>query len=105
MIGVRHPMFRTLAAALIAAAIALGWTIWGEMHATRLMGDVGPGKGHYVVTLNFPPEGFHTTRLQAIGRVVEVKGPSVYLMDVDNSAMRAFATAYWVREVQPWQGR
>jgi len=102
-----HPLMRPLAATAALFVIWAAWTVWGERHAARLMDglSVGPGKAHYLVTLDFPPEGFHVTRLQAIGRVIEVKGPTVYLMDVDPTVMRDFATAYWVREVRTWPGR
>ena len=108
MIELRHPLLRPIIATTILATMALGWTAWGSRHANRVMGgdlDTANGKGHFVVTLDFPPESFHTTRLQAIGRVIEVRGSSAYLMDVDYAAMRAFATAYWVCEVRAWQGR
>ena len=107
MRALAHPIMRPFAATAALFVIWAGWTVWGERHAARLMEglSVGSGKTHFMVILDFPPEGFHVTRLQMIGRVIEVKGATVYLMDVDPAAMRDFATAYWVREVRTWPGR
>jgi hypothetical protein len=103
----KHPMFRTLAATLVLGILAASWTVWGRSHSAALVraADVGTAKGHYVLTLAFTPEGFHVTRLQAIGRVIEVRGPEIFMMDVDPAALRAAATAYWIREVRQWPGR
>jgi hypothetical protein len=100
-------MLRPLVATLALGAVALGWMAWGDRHASRLMGDLAPtaARGHFAVTLDFAPESFHVTRLQAIGRVVEVKDRTIYMMDVRTAAMREFAEFYWVREVAAWPGR
>jgi len=103
----RHPLLQT-AAATLAVIVTIGaWTAWGRMHAAGLLSAAGVGaaKGHYVLTLTFAPEGFHVTRLQAIGRLIEVRGTDVFLMDVDPVALRDAATAYWIKEVRPWPGR
>ena len=107
MIDRRHPLFRTFAATIAVVAIAAGWTLWGRSHAESLTraGGIGTAKGHYIVTLAFAPEGFHVTRLQAIGRLIEVRGTEIFLMDVDPTALRDAATAYWVRGVREWPGR
>jgi hypothetical protein len=107
MMRTRHPLFRTFAATVAIAAIASAWTIWGNRHAAALLqaAGIGEGKNHYILTLAFAPEGFHVTRLQAIGRLIEVRGPEVFLMDVDPAALRTATTAYWVRGVRPWPGR
>ena len=99
----RKPAFATLA----FCVLALGWIGAGRMHASRVLAPVEPmgARAHVIVTLDFPPEGFHTTRLQAIGRVVEVRGRDVLMMDVDAAALRGFATHYWVDKVAPWPGR
>ncbi len=107
MIAPSHPLVRPALATLVIAVFALCWTAWGAWHATTVMAGIepGPGKANFAVTLDFAPEGFHVTRLQGIGRVIEVHGPTVLMMDVDKASMRAFATAYWVREVRTWAGR
>jgi hypothetical protein len=107
MIDRRHPLFRTVAATAAVAAVAVMWTAWGRSHSDALAdaAGVGSAKGHYVVTLAFAPEGFHVTRLQAIGRLIEVQGRDIYMMDVNPAALRDVATAYWVRGVRQWPGR
>ncbi len=100
-------MLRPLGATLALCAVVLGWMAWGEMHARSLMDGLTlrAGRNHFAVTLDFAPEGFHVTRLQAIGRVIEVRERTVYMMDVDTAAMRDIAENFWVREVATWQGR
>jgi len=107
MIDRRHPLFRTFAATIAVFAIAIGWTLWERSHADSLArtGEVGVDKGHYIVTLAFAPEGFHVTRLQAIGRLIEVRDTEIFLMDVDPTALREALAAYWVRGVRQWPGR
>jgi hypothetical protein len=101
------PLLRPLGATLALVAIALVWGIWDEMHARGLMDGLSlrAGRNHFAVTLDFAPEGFHVTRLQAIGRVIEVRERTVYMMDVDTAAMRDIAANFWVREVATWPGR
>jgi hypothetical protein len=105
--NVRTPLLRPLAATVAFFAFALAWMLWSTLHAARLTDGLAlaPGRNHFAVTLDFAPEAFHVTRLQAIGRVVEVRGPTVFMMDVDPTAMRDFAAYYWVREIAIWPGR
>lgn len=107
MIARDNPLRKPLYATLAFCALALGWVGAGRFHAAQVLAPVEPmgARAHVIVTLDFPPEGFHTTRLQAIGRVVEVRGRDVYLMDVDATALRGFATHYWVDKVATWPGR
>jgi hypothetical protein len=97
------PAFATAA----GLALALGWAAYGEARAARVMQAAGDpsARGHFIVGLDFPPEAFHTIRMQAIGRVIEVRGAEVYMMDVEPATLRRFARAYWVREVRAWPGR
>jgi hypothetical protein len=60
--------------------------------------------GDYEIVLAFPPESFHVTRLQAIGRVIEVKDRSVFIRAVEPAALRRTARNYWVVDVHAWQG-
>ena len=102
-----HPLMRPIYATAFLAAIALSWLAWGHLHARGLTDalELRPGRDHFAVTLAFAPEAFHVTRLQAIGRVIEVKGPTVYMMDVESAAIRDIATNYWVKGVARWPGR
>lgn len=101
-----NPLVRPLGASVAVGAIAAVWVVWGQLHSHAQMGalDLGSGRSNFAITLNFAPESFHVTRLQAIGRVVEVRDHSVFMMDVDNDDMRDFAKNYWVREVVKWKG-
>jgi hypothetical protein len=98
---------------VLATALALGMVgvfgLWGVFSGRqKLTVDelAGPGdRLHFEVVLRFPPEAFHVTRMQQIGRVIEVRGPSVFLMDVRRPAARELARQYWVADVRPWPGR
>jgi hypothetical protein len=63
------------------------------------------GRLHIAVTLKFAPEAFHMTIYQEIGRLIEVRGQTAYLMDVRVEDARRLAREYWVREIKPWPGR
>ncbi len=103
----RHPLMRPLYATVVLLAIGLGWIAWGQLHAQSLTAglDLKPGKAHFAITLAFAPEAFHVTRLQSIGRVIEVKDATVFMMDVAAADIHDVATNYWVREVTSWPGR
>ena len=107
MIAAGNPLRKPLFATLAFCALALVWVGAGRWHASGVLAPIEPlgARAHVIVTLDFPPEGFHTTRLQAIGRVVEVRGRDVYMMDVEIAALRGFATHYWVDKVASWPGR
>jgi hypothetical protein len=107
MSGKGNPMLRPAAATLALCLLAAGWTGWGQFHSRRVMASLPAvsGRANLAVSLDFEPEAFHITRLQAIGRVIEVRGATVYVMDVNTGDMRDFSTAYWVREVRAWPGR
>ncbi len=102
-----HPLMRPLFASLSICAIAAAWIAYGRSHADSLTGSLAltAGKNHFAVTLDFPPEAFHVTRLQAIGRVIEVRGPTIFMMDVGTADIREFAEFYWVKNVALWPGR
>jgi hypothetical protein len=55
------------------------------------------------VTLAVEPEQFHMTRLQALGRVMEVRDRVAFIADVDKADARAFARNYWVAGIVPWR--
>jgi hypothetical protein len=95
-----------IATALVVAAIGAYWAA-GEAGAARKLGALGtlPAKSGYAVQLAFPPERFHQLRLQDVGRVVEVKERTVYLMDVTPAALHRIAREYWVDAVDAWAGR
>lgn len=100
-------------AVVVTALLLLAWGafyLWGEwsgaqkLTASRLAQEK-QGRLHLTVTLNFAPEAFHMMRFQSAGRLIEVRGATAYLMDVPIEEARSLARQYWVREIQPWQGR
>lgn len=96
-----------IATALIVAVVLAWWTaayIAAERKLAAIAPAVGP-RGHYRITLDFAPERFHQVRLQEAGRLVEVRGDSVYMMDVAPAALRGIAREYWVRGIERWEGR
>lgn len=103
----KSPLLRPAAASLVVGLIVVAWIGWGSLHSQALVSglDLKSGRNNFAVTLDFPPESFHVTRLQAIGRVIEVRDRTVYMMDVDTGDMRSFAAYYWVRGIATWPGR
>jgi hypothetical protein len=95
-----------IATALVAAILLAWWgtaTVAGERKLSGIA--AAEPRGNYRITLDFAPERFHQVRLQEAGRLVEVRGDDVFMMDVPPSALRAIAREYWVRAVTPWEGR
>lgn len=93
----------------IAVVLAyFGYEAWlTQGGARKLTADEIPAsgrRGSYEIVVAFAPEAFHVTRMQAIGRLIEVKGASVFLMDVEAEDARAIARNYWVQDVKPWKG-
>ena len=103
-LGLLRPVLVTLG--LIAAY--LGYQAWlSAGGARKLTDDELPAlnaKAHYEVVVNFPPEAFHITRMQDVGRVIEVKGLSVFLMDIRADDARELARNYWVADLKRWKG-
>lgn len=91
----------------LAAYAAFGlWGMWTGRQKLTAAELAGPGdRLHFEVVLKFPPEAFHVTRMQQIGRVIEVQGPSVFLMDVRRDQARELARNYWVADIKRWPGR
>jgi hypothetical protein len=92
---------------VLGLASVLGlWGAWSGRQKLTAEELAGPGdRLHFEVVLRFPPEAFHVTRMQEIGRVIEVRGASVFLMDVRRAAARELARQYWVADVRRWPGR
>ena len=95
------------ATAVVIALILAAW--WGvsQVAASRKLAPLEPlpARGSYAITLDFAPERFHQQRLQDLGRLVEVRERTVYMMDVTPASARAIAGEYWVDGVARWQGR
>jgi hypothetical protein len=104
----RAGALRPLAATLLIVAACVAYQLWLSAGGARKLeaAEIAPGaRGGYEVLVNFAPEGFHVTRMQAIGRVMEVRERSVFLLDASPADMRALAREYWVADVKPWAGR
>jgi hypothetical protein len=96
-------LFRPIAATLVVALIWLGyvaWSSWSGAHKLEAAGiGAAAGRINVEIVLAFPPESFHLTRIQDIGRLTGVRGRSVFLKDVTSADLRALARNYWVREI------
>jgi len=92
-----------VATALIVALMAIYWS-YASVAAMHKLGAIGalPGRGDYRVTLDFAPERFHQQRLQARGRLVEVRDRTVFMRDVDADDIHAIAREYWVSAIERW---
>ena len=93
-------------ALLLAAVLAFhGWAWWSGAAKLRAAGlDGATGSVHVELVLRIAPEPFHMALFQDAGRLIAVREPSVFLMDVPPDKLRGLATRYWVRAVKPWAG-
>ena len=101
-------LLRPIAATLVLALVFFGYHLWLSVTGATKLGEAerppAGTRAHFEVVVNFPPEAFHITRMQAIGRLIEVKGTSVFLMDVERDDAIGIARNYWVADVKPWRG-
>ena len=102
-------MLRIPAAATAAIAVVLvAWWMASHLAADRRLAALAPlaeARGNYRITLDFPPERFHQLRLQEAGRLVEVRGNTVHMMDVAPDELRRIAGQHWVAAIAQWDGR
>ncbi|MGJ8531891.1 MAG: hypothetical protein ACSHYC_06885 [Alphaproteobacteria bacterium] len=61
------------------------------------------GKYAIIASLDFEPESFHMTRLQATGRLMRVDDMNVYLRDVSTDNLKALANKPWISSISPWE--
>jgi hypothetical protein len=99
----RVPLLATLAVAVVVAAFWIAGSV-GAAHKLAPLEPLGGRPGNYAITLDFAPERFHQQTLQDLGRVVEVKGATVYMKDVEPAALKAIARRYWVDSIARWNG-
>ena len=101
-----RPLRRPIVATLLILLALGGWELWSRASGTAKAGGLGPGAADerlgVAVTLDFPPEAFHVTRLPALGRVVRTEGRTIYLLDVPRRSVERLARNYWVVAVRPW---
>jgi hypothetical protein len=100
----RTRLFKTMA---VLTAIVLAWQLYLTVQAP---GKIDPAlreavdRGEVVrvsVSLNFPPERFHTIFLQDYGRVIRIDGDAVHLRDVRPESVGMLARVYWIDSLAP----
>jgi hypothetical protein len=99
----RLPLLTTAAIAVLVLLYS-GVTFVGAERKLAGLGVELPAHGSYRITLDFAPERYHQLLLQEEGRLVEVQGSTVFMMDVAPSAVRKIARQYWVAAVERWSG-
>jgi hypothetical protein len=102
-----HRAVAVTAALLVAWGAFSIWAAWAgsrKLVAAELVNARG-GRINVAVTLDFAPEAFHMMLFQSVGRLIEVKGKTAYLMDVRVDDARRLAREYWVKELISWPGR
>lgn len=94
------------ATALLLTALFVSWLAGqiGAQYKLAALASAPEARGDYRITLAFAPERFHQVLLQEKGRLVEVRGNTVFMKDVDPAALRAIAKNYWVESVARWGG-
>ena len=92
-----------LVIAYLAFQLWAEWAGAAKLQAAGLRGADRPA--HVELVLAVTPEPFHMAIFQDAGRLIAVRGQSVFLLDVPPDALRALAARYWVRAVRPWAGR
>jgi hypothetical protein len=103
-IGRHPPVVATVL--LLAAWVAFqAWTAWSGGAKLRAVGlDHVTGQVHVEVVLRITPEPFHMAIFQDSGRLIAVREPSVFVMDVPPDKLRSLAAYYWVQAIRPWAG-
>jgi hypothetical protein len=89
------------ATAVLLIALVAYWLagLIGAQHKLAAIEPPPSARGDYRITLAFAPERFHQVLLQEKGRLVEVRGNTVFMKDVDPAALRLVVREYWVGEV------
>jgi hypothetical protein len=103
----RSGLLRPVAVTAALLGLWLGYQAWLARVAAEVLPEAllaGPGpRVDLEVVLAVAPEQFHMTRLQALGRVMEVRERTAFIADVDKAEARAFAHAYWIERIAPWR--
>jgi hypothetical protein len=103
-VGRQRPVVVT--ALLLAAWLGFqGWARWSggvKLDAAGL--DHATEKVHVELVLGIEPEPFHMEIFQDAGRLIAVRPPSVFVMDVPPDKLRSLAARHWVRAIRPWAG-
>ncbi len=100
--------YRPVWVTALVLAVYLGFRAWAgwagaaKLEAAGLQGAARPV--NVEVLLAITPEPFHMAIFQEAGRLVAVRGQSVFLLDVPPDALHGLASRYWVRGVRLWAG-
>jgi hypothetical protein len=89
-------------AAYLGFRMWAGWAGAAKLEAAGLRDATRPV--NVEVLLAITPEPFHIAIFQDAGRLIAVRGQSVFLLDVPPDALRDLASRYWVRGVRSWAG-
>jgi hypothetical protein len=91
---------------LLAAWLAFhAWAWWSGGAKLRAAGlDDAAGTVHVELVLRITPEPFHMAIFQDAGRLIAVREPSVFVMDVPPDKLRRLAAHHWIRALRPWGG-
>ncbi len=101
----RHPSV-VITALLVAGLLAFHtWSrVSGAAKFAAVSGEAGAdGRLSAEIVLNVTPERFHIELMQDAGRVVEIKGRSIFLADLPAERALAIARNYWVAELRRWR--
>ena len=100
-------LMRPIVVTALLVAVYLGYQAWLSRIGEQVLPESAlAGASPRVdlqVQLAIEPEQFHMTRLQALGRVMEVRERTAFIADVDKAEARAFARAYWIERIEPWR--
>jgi hypothetical protein len=99
-----RPVWATLCIALLCIAYNLWLVVGGAAKLDERDRPAAGRRADFEVVLKFPPESFHQTRMQAIGRLVKVEGNTVFLKDVKRDDAIALSRNYWVSGMRRWSG-
>lgn len=95
-----------LVATAVLALLVLAYFGAGQAGGARKLAalePLGEVRGSYAITLDFAPERFHQQVMQDRGRVVGVQDRTIFMMDVEPTALREIARRYWVRSIERWR--
>lgn len=100
-------LLRPLVGSVMLVALYGGYNLWLRAVGARALPESElSGSGDHVgiaVTLAVEPEQFHMAKLQELGRVIEVRGRTAFIVDVARDDARRFARNYWVERIARWQ--
>ncbi|RZU32209.1 hypothetical protein [Blastococcus saxobsidens] len=102
----RSTAFRTIVVVLV---LALAWQVYLTVRAPgriapELAVAVEEGQPLRVsVALDFPPERFHSLKLQSYGHVMGVEDNRIHLRSVRPESVAALAKIYWVDRLELYE--